>query len=63
MAKKPTYEELSQQVADLEKQIADLKNLPDDPQIVRGSSIPTFVIDNRHILTNCNRAFENLSGT
>jgi PAS domain S-box-containing protein len=62
MAKKPTYEELSQQVADLEKQIADLKNLPDDPQIVRGSSIPTFVIDNKHILTNCNRAFENLSG-
>jgi hypothetical protein len=41
MAEKPTYEELSQQVADLEKQIVDLKHLPDDPQIVRGSSIPT----------------------
>ena len=62
MAKKPTYEELSQQVADLEKQIADLKHLPDDPQIVRGSSIPTFVINNRHIITHCNRAFENLTG-
>ena len=62
MAKKPTYEELSQQVADLEKQIADLKHLPDDPQIVRGSSIPTFVINNKHIITHCNRAFENLIG-
>ena len=62
MAKKPTYAELSQQVADLEKQIADLKRLPDDPQIVRGSSIPTFVIDNRHTITHCNRAFENLTG-
>ncbi|MBW2017117.1 MAG: PAS domain S-box protein [Deltaproteobacteria bacterium] len=31
-------------------------------QIVQGSSIPTFVIDQRHILTHCNKAFENLTG-
>ena len=62
MTKKPTYAELAQQVADLEKQVADLKQLPDDPQIVQGSSIPTFVIDNRHIITHCNKAFENLIG-
>jgi PAS domain S-box-containing protein len=62
MAKKPTYEELAQQVADLAKQVADLKQLPDYPQIVRGSPIPTFVIDSRHIITHCNRAFENLTG-
>lgn len=31
-------------------------------QIVRGSSIPTFVIDTRHTITHCNRAFENLIG-
>jgi PAS domain S-box-containing protein len=31
-------------------------------QIVEGTSIPTFVIDNNHIMTHCNRAFENLTG-
>ncbi|MBU2498584.1 MAG: PAS domain-containing protein, partial [Proteobacteria bacterium] len=31
-------------------------------QIVQGSVIPTFVIDNHHVLTHCNKAFENLSG-
>jgi PAS domain S-box-containing protein len=30
-------------------------------QIVEGSSIPTFVIDEQHILTHCNRAYENLT--
>ncbi|MCJ7596459.1 MAG: PAS domain S-box protein, partial [Desulfobacterales bacterium] len=29
-------------------------------QIVQGSVIPTFVIDNYHVLTHCNRAFETL---
>jgi PAS domain S-box-containing protein len=62
MAKKPTYDDLAQQVADLAKQAADLKHLPDYPQIVRGSPIPTFIIDSRHIITHCNRAFENLTG-
>ncbi len=31
-------------------------------QIVEGSSIPTFVINRNHIMTHCNRAFENLTG-
>lgn len=31
-------------------------------QIVRGSSIPTFVIDTDHVITHCNQAFENLIG-
>ncbi|MCJ7594352.1 MAG: PAS domain S-box protein, partial [Desulfobacterales bacterium] len=31
-------------------------------QIVQGSVIPTFVIDNNHVLTHCNRAFETLTG-
>jgi len=30
-------------------------------QIVQGSSIPTFVIDERHVLTHCNTAYENLT--
>ena len=30
-------------------------------QIVQGSSIPTFVINEQHILTHCNRAYENLT--
>jgi PAS domain S-box-containing protein len=62
MAKKPTYDDLAQQVADLTKQVADLKQQPDYPQIVRGSPIPTFVIDSNHIITHCNSAFENLTG-
>jgi PAS domain S-box-containing protein len=31
-------------------------------QIVLGLSIATFVIDENHIITHCNRAFENLTG-
>ena len=31
-------------------------------QIVQASSIPTFVIDNKHIITHWNRANENLTG-
>ena len=30
-------------------------------QIVQGSSIPTFVINEQHVLTHCNRAYENLT--
>jgi len=62
MAEKPTYDDLARQVADLTKQVAELKQLPEYPQIVRGSPIPTFVIDSNHIITHCNKAFENLTG-
>jgi PAS domain S-box-containing protein len=61
MAKKPTYEELAQQVADLEKQIADFKHLPDDPQIVRGSSIPTFVKDEEGRITGAIETLQDIS--
>jgi PAS domain S-box-containing protein len=30
-------------------------------QIVQGSSIPTFVINEQHVLTHCNRAYEKLT--
>jgi PAS domain S-box-containing protein len=30
-------------------------------EIVQGSSIPTFVINDQHIMTHCNRAYENLT--
>jgi PAS domain S-box-containing protein len=30
-------------------------------QIVQGTSIPTFVINEQHIMTHCNRAYENLT--
>jgi PAS domain S-box-containing protein len=30
-------------------------------QIVQGTSIPTFVINDQHIMTHCNRAYENLT--
>ena len=30
-------------------------------QIIHGSSIPTFVINEQHVLTHCNRAYENLT--
>jgi PAS domain S-box-containing protein len=31
-------------------------------QIVHGTSIPTFVINDKHTMIHCNRAFENLTG-
>ena len=31
-------------------------------QIVQGSPIPAFVIDDKHVMTHCNRAYENLTG-
>jgi PAS domain S-box-containing protein len=31
-------------------------------QILQGSTIPTFVIDKHHIITHCNKAYENLTG-
>jgi PAS domain S-box-containing protein len=30
-------------------------------QIVQGTSIPTFVINDQHVMTHCNRAYENLT--
>jgi len=70
MVKKPNYEELERKIKDLEKKTAKRKRVENAlresekrlSQIVEGSLIPTFVIDNRHIITHCNKAYENLKG-
>lgn len=70
MAGKPTYEELEQRVVELEQEAARRMKaeaalrLSEErlTQIVQGSPIPTFVIDSNHIMTHCNRAYENLTG-
>jgi len=64
------HKELEQRIKYLEKEAAKRKHAEEAlresekilSQIVRGSSIPTIVIDNKHIVTHCNRAFENLTG-
>ena len=70
MAGTPTYEELEQRVRELEKEAARRMKAEEAlrlsekrlSQIVQGSPIPTFVIDSNHIMTHCNRAYENLTG-
>ena len=70
MTEKPSYEELEQRIKELEKESAKFKATEETlkesekrlSQIVQGSSIPTFVINNMHIITHCNRAYENLTG-
>ncbi|MBN2123598.1 MAG: PAS domain S-box protein [Deltaproteobacteria bacterium] len=70
MAKKLTYEELEQRVLELEKEAgkrmqAEMALRESEErlsQIIHGSSVPTLVIDNNHVITHCNRAFENLMG-
>ncbi len=70
MVKKATYEELERRVRDLEKQAAKRKKVEEAlresemrlSEIVHGSLIPTFVIDDNHTITHCNKAYENLKG-
>ena len=70
MTGKPTYEQLEQRVRELEKEASKLlkteKALRESEerhsQIVQGSSIPTFVINDKHMITHCNRAYERLTG-
>jgi signal transduction histidine kinase len=71
MIKKPTYEELEKRVQTLEKEAfmrkrgaqESLLTSEERPsQIIQGSSIPTFVIDDQHVIIYCNKAFENLIG-
>ncbi|MBL7101372.1 MAG: GAF domain-containing protein, partial [Desulfobacteraceae bacterium] len=59
MVEKPTYEQLEQRIKALEKAVAERKRLS---QILHETSIPTFVIDNDHIVTHVNKAYENLTG-
>jgi PAS domain S-box-containing protein len=64
------HKELEQRIKYLEKEAAKRKHAEEAlqesekilSQIVQGSSIPTIVIDNKHVVTHCNRAFENLTG-
>ena len=70
MAKKPTYGELAQRVKDLEKEasrrkIAEetlLESEKELSQVLEGSQIPTIVINDKHIVTRCNKAFQSLTG-
>jgi PAS domain S-box-containing protein len=70
MAKKPTYGELAQKVNDLEKEASQrkiaeetlLESEKELSQVLEESQIPTIVINDKHIVTRCNRAFENLTG-
>lgn len=69
MAPKPTYEELEQQVEKLTLAAEYAKSVEAAlresekmlASIVQGSTIPTFVINEHHILTHCNKAYENLT--
>jgi PAS domain S-box-containing protein len=70
MAGEPSYEELKQKVGDLEREAARAKDAEQALreheqmlfQIIQASPTPTFVIDRKHTITHCNKAFENLLG-
>ncbi len=70
MSGKPTYEELERLVNELKgEDKADSgtgepfrKNEELFSQIVDGTPIATFVIDDTHRITHCNKAWENLTG-
>ena len=70
MPKKTSHEDLVKRVKNLEAE-AEKSKLPEKTlkntekaflQIIHGSPIPTFVINNKHIITHWNRACENLTG-
>ena len=70
MGQKPSYEELLKKIESLQK--ADLRHRRREAvlwriqerltQIIESIPIPTFVIDNEHIVTHYNTAMENLTG-
>jgi len=70
MVDRPTYEQLEQRVKTLEMKLAERKKAESSlraskerlSQILQETSIPTFVIDNNHIVTHINKAYENLTG-
>ena len=70
MTKKPTYEELESKVKELERictsnNHVEKRIVENDEmifQIVNGSPIPTFVIDENHRVICWNRACESLTG-
>jgi len=70
MVERPTYEQLEEKVEILEKELAERKKAESSlteskerlSQILQETSIPTFVIDNNHMVTHVNKAYENLTG-
>ncbi|MFC1825280.1 PAS domain S-box protein [Thermodesulfobacteriota bacterium] len=70
MTAKLSYKEMQERVRQLEQEVAGLKEEKialreteqSYSQIVHGSPIPTFVIDENHVITHCNKAYENLTG-
>jgi len=70
MVERPTYEQLEQRVKTLEKELDERKRAESSlrenkerlSQILQENSIPTFVIDNNHMVTHVNKAYENLTG-
>jgi PAS domain S-box-containing protein len=70
MASKPAYEELEDRIKFLEAEAARRKDVEEAlrkseqrlSQIVQANPIPTFVIDDSHTITHCNKAYENLAG-
>ncbi|MBW2311740.1 MAG: PAS domain S-box protein [Deltaproteobacteria bacterium] len=70
MVTSPTCKELERRVTELEKKAAKRRSAEDAlresekllSQIVQGSLIPTIVIDAKHTITLCNKAYEELTG-
>ena len=70
MGQKPSYEELLKKIDSLQK--ADIRHRRREAalwriqerltQIIENIPIPTFVIDNEHVVTHYNTAMENLTG-
>ncbi|MEA3279428.1 MAG: PAS domain-containing protein [Thermodesulfobacteriota bacterium] len=70
MTTKPTYEELEQRIKELEAKALECKQAEEVlrnggkrlAQAVEGNSIPTFIIDDSHVITHWNKACERLTG-
>ena len=70
MGQKPSYEELLKKIDSLQK--AEIRHRRKEAvlwriqerltQIIENIPIPTFVIDNEHVVTHYNTAMENLTG-
>ncbi len=70
MVETSTCKALEEKVRALESELTEFKNKEKAlnrekrrlSQILQETGIPTFVIDNHHVLTHVNKAFENLTG-
>jgi len=70
VAKKTPYQDLERELQNLKKEViakseGEASHRDSEERLSRilhGLSIAAFVIDRRHVMTHCNRAFENLTG-